>query len=214
MSEEQMDEASRAEEREEMVQRTIVARGIRDPAVLSAMRSVPRHRFVPESVRALAYRDEPLPIGSGQTISQPFVVAWMAELGAVAQGKRVLEIGTGSGYQAAVLAAIGATVYSIERDATLYDRARALLDALGYRVSLLCGDGKLGWPEEAPFDAILIAAAASRVPDALIEQLAPEGKLVAPVGTADLQEMIVLSRTSYGALRRSSHGAVAFVPLL
>lgn len=202
----------REAEREEMVRQTLVARGIRDPNVLSAMRAVPRHRFVPEDLSALAYADHPLPIASGQTISQPYAVALVAELGAAGPGKRVLDVGTGSGYQAAVLCATGAEVWTIERDPLLAEAAAARLSDLGYAAQTRLGDGKEGWPEAAPFDAILVAAATAHVPDALIAQLAPGGRLVIPVGE-EHQELVVLHRTAYGALRRSSHGAVAFVPL-
>jgi protein-L-isoaspartate(D-aspartate) O-methyltransferase len=205
-----MDE--RANERQHMVQRHLVARGIRDPEVLRAMSVVPRHRFVPDEVSAEAYDDHPLPLSLGQTISQPYVVAWMAELGRVRRGARVLDVGTGSGYQAAVLAEMGASVWSIEREPALLETARERLAALGYPVETRCGDGKEGWPEAAPFDAILVAAAARYVPGPLLEQLAAEGRLVIPVGEDD-QELVVLERTSYGPIRRTGHGAVAFVPL-
>jgi protein-L-isoaspartate(D-aspartate) O-methyltransferase len=203
------------DERERLVATSIAARGVGDPDVLRAMRTVPRERFVPDGERSLAYKDCPLPIGFGQTISQPYVVAWMAELGRVRPGSRVLDVGTGSGYQAAVLAEIGADVWSIERVPELLASARAALDATGYhRVHLREGDGRDGWPEAAPFDAILVAAATLFAPPALMDQIGPRGRLVLPLGPPEQQELVVLERRPWGALRRSSHGAVAFVPLV
>jgi protein-L-isoaspartate(D-aspartate) O-methyltransferase len=200
--------------REDLVERTIAARGVADPRVLSAMRTVPRERFVRADEIGQAYEDHPLPIGFGQTISQPYVVAWMAELAHVGPGRRVLDVGTGSGYQAAVLAELGADVWSIERVPELYERAGRTLAETGYgRVHLRCGDGKHGWPEHGPYDAILVAAATDQVPQDLLDQLAPGGRLVIPVGGAH-QELVVLERTEWGAIRRTTHGAVAFVPLV
>ncbi len=168
--------------RREMVE-LIARRGVKDPAVLEAMRRVPRHRLVPAELVDLAYDDRPLPIGQGQTISQPYMVAYMTEAARVRPGSRVLEVGTGSGYQTAVLAAIGADVYSIEIDPELAARAALVLGELGHRgVHLRLGDGSLGWPEAAPFDAIVVTAAPVVVPPALVEQLAEGGRLVIPVG--------------------------------
>lgn len=189
-------------------------RGLTNPDVLRAMATVPRERFVPPALVHRAHEDIPLPIGLGQTISQPFVVAWMADLAGVRPGARVLDVGTGSGYQAAVLAAMGADVHSIERIPALLEQAANTLTSLGYPVELRLGDGKAGWPERAPFDAIVVAAAAPHVPEALIDQLAVGGRLVLPVGGEDHQELLVLERTPWGAIRRASHGAVAFVPLV
>lgn len=203
-----------AQARDALVRDTIERRGVQDPEVLRALRAVPRHRFVPDDLQHEAYRDWPLPIGQGQTISQPYVVALMAELARVGPGSRVLDVGTGSGYQAAVLAEIGADVWSIERLPELCARAGERLAELGYRVRLRTGDGKLGWPEEAPFDAILVAAAAVEVPPALLEQLAPGGRLVIPVGDADRQELLLLERTEWGGVRRRSVTEVLFVPLV
>jgi protein-L-isoaspartate(D-aspartate) O-methyltransferase len=176
-------EGERARARNQMVARQIEARGVSDERVLAAMRAVPRHAFVPEEVRADAYEDRPLPIGHGQTISQPYIVAAMTELARVRPGSRVLEVGTGSGYQAAVLAEMGAQVYSIEIVERLARRAGETLARLGYgAVQVRHGDGYRGWPEAAPFDAIVVTAAAPRVPPALLEQLVDGGRLVIPLG--------------------------------
>ena len=209
------DEPDLARARARMVDRTIARRGVHDGRILEAMRTVPRHLFVPEDRREHAYHDLPLEIGEAQTISQPYIVALMAELARVAPNKRVLDVGTGSGYQAAVLSQIGASVCSIERIPSLCERARMVLEETGHgSVRLRLGDGKEGWPEEAPFDAILVAAATSHVPPALITQLADNGRLVLPVGGADLQELLVLERTEFGTVRRRTVAGVAFVPLV
>ncbi|MEQ1571221.1 MAG: protein-L-isoaspartate(D-aspartate) O-methyltransferase [Myxococcota bacterium] len=204
-------------DRTEMV-RTIALRGVSDAAVLAAVGQVDRSRFVPEAERGASWEDRPLPIGLGQTISQPYVVAWMLELGHVRAGMRVLDVGTGSGYQAAVLAALGARVYSVELLPELAARAADALRDSGFgAVEIRVGDGKEGWPEHAPYDAILVAAAPQVVPPALIRQLAPGGRLVIPVGSEHHQEMVLLERPAWGApgaVRRSTHGAVAFVPLV
>jgi protein-L-isoaspartate(D-aspartate) O-methyltransferase len=186
--------------------------GIRDERVLEAMRRVPRHEFVPEAERQSAYEDRPLPIGRGQTISQPYIVAAMTELAAPEPGARVLEIGTGSGYQAAVLAEVAGEVYSIEIIPELARTAAARLARLGYgRVHVRTGDGYLGWPEAAPFDAIIVTAAPPEVPKPLEEQLKVGGRLVIPVG--DLyQELRVITRTPTG-LREQSVFPVRFVPM-
>jgi protein-L-isoaspartate(D-aspartate) O-methyltransferase len=200
--------------RARMVDRTIARRGVQDERILEAMRTVPRHLFVPEERRDRAYDDLPLEIGEEQTISQPYIVALMAELARVGPTSKVLDVGTGSGYQAAVLDTVAREVCSIERIPTLYERARDVLVETGHaRVKLRCGDGKEGWPEEAPFDAILVAAATPQVPPALVEQLAENGRLVLPVGGAEIQELLVLERTSWGTVRRRTVGGVAFVPL-
>ena len=195
-----------------MVQRHIATRGISDPAVLAALESVPRHRFVPEQFAASAYADHPLPIGFDQTISQPYVVAFMTEAAELEPGDRVLEIGTGSGYQAAVLAEIVGEVWSIEIVAPLADRARETLAACGYdRVHVRTGDGYRGWPEQPPFDAILVTAAPDHVPQPLLDQLAPGGRLVLPVGRAS-QEILRIRRTADG-FERESLLPVSFVPM-
>ncbi len=181
-----------------MVAEQLEPRGIRDARVLAAMRRVPRHEFVPPAQRARAYQDRALPIGHDQTISQPYVVAAMSEAARVEPGDRVLEVGTGSGYQAAVLAELGAEVYSIEIVEPLARRATGTLRRLGYeRVRVRHGDGYRGWPEAAPFDAVVVTAAPPRVPPPLLAQLAPGGRLVIPVGDA-LQELEVHTRTPAG----------------
>ena len=196
-----------------------------DPAVIAAMARVPRHDFVPLRARAAAYENQPLSIGYGQTISQPYMVAVMTDLAAVGPGDRVLEVGTGCGYQAAVLAELADRVYTIETVPQLADRAAARLERLGYdKVEVRVGDGSLGWPEEAPFDAVVVTAAAQQhVPEALIDQLAPGGRLVIPVqrGTARLpflsqpeQELLLLTKDRAGKVTRTTVLPVAFVPLV
>jgi protein-L-isoaspartate(D-aspartate) O-methyltransferase len=190
----------------------LIDRGVRDRAVLEAMRRVPRHLFVPADAARHAYEDRPLPIGHDQTISQPYIVASMTELAEVGPGSRVLEVGTGSGYQTAILAELGAEVWSIEIVEPLARRAAALLHRLGYeRVHLAIGDGYGGWPEAAPFDAVLVAAAPPRVPEPLMEQLAPGGRLVIPVGD-ERQELLVIQRDGEGFVQRSVY-PVRFVPM-
>jgi len=203
----------RTEDRERMVREQIERRGVNDPRVLAAMRSVPRHRFVLPADADLAYEDHPIPIGHGQTISQPYIVASMSELARVEAGDRVLEIGTGSGYQAAVLAAMGATVFSIEVVTPLAERARALLHELGSDVRLRVGDGYEGWPEEVPFDAVLLTAAPPAIPPPLFEQLAPGGRLVAPVGDTLDQRLMVVDKASDGSLTERVVYGVRFVPM-
>ncbi len=202
--------------RELMVRNDIEGRGLRDPEVLGAMRRVPRHLFVSESLRSQAYSDRPLPIGEGQTISQPFVVALMSSLAGIEPGLRVLEIGTGSGYQAAVLAELGAEVWSIELLPAMGALAAANLAGAGYDgLHLRVGDGYLGWPEEAPFDRIVITAAPPEIPPALIEQLGRGGRLVAPVGDDPRnQRLVVATRNEDGEVETTDHGGVAFVPMV
>jgi protein-L-isoaspartate(D-aspartate) O-methyltransferase len=197
-----------------MVQRQIAARGIHDQRVLEAMRTVPRHLFVPSGARAMAYQDGPLRIGEGQTISQPYIVALMTQMLELEGHERVLEIGTGSGYQAAILSLLTAQVYTIERHAALATRAQELLHGLGYdNVSVRVGDGTLGWPEHAPYDAVIVTAAAPDVPDPLTEQLADGGRLVAPVG-GSWSQMLVRIRRRGEHLHRQETSSVAFVPLI
>ena len=198
--------------RERMVREQLEGRDIRDPRVLEAMRSVPRHELVPEGVRPYAYEDRPLPIGRGQTISQPYVVAAMTEALALDGDERVLEVGTGSGYQAAVLSGLCREVYSIELERELADRASKDLERLGYdNVHVRHGDGYLGWPEHAPFDAIVVTAAPPEVPPVLIEQLAVGGRMAIPVGHA-FQDLLLLRRTDEGVERKVLMG-VRFVPM-
>jgi protein-L-isoaspartate(D-aspartate) O-methyltransferase len=195
-----------------MVAEQIEARGVRDPRVLEAMRKVPRHELVPKNVRAQAYADYPLPIGEGQTISQPYIVAYMTEQLALKGGERVLEVGTGSGYQAAVLAEMGAEVYTIEIVPALGNRAAADLARLGYKnITVRVGDGYRGWPEKAPFDAIIVTAAPPEVPAPLIDQLEPGGRLVLPVGEA-YQELLLVTKDAKGVQKRRLL-PVRFVPM-
>jgi protein-L-isoaspartate(D-aspartate) O-methyltransferase len=202
----------------EMVSQQIEARGICDPRALAALASVPRHRFIPEEQRHLAYADGAVPIGSGQTISQPFIVAQMTEALQLRPGERVLEIGTGSGYQTAVLAeAVGETgdIFTIERHPELSFHAQRILDELGYpNIHFHVGDGTLGWPDAAPFDAVIVTAGGPIVPQDLRDQLHPEhGRLVIPVGTRMQQELLRFVRR-HGEWIRESLGPVAFVPLI
>jgi protein-L-isoaspartate(D-aspartate) O-methyltransferase len=202
-----------APERRQMADLQIRARGVRDALVLAAVAKVPRHFFVPEHLRNIAYADEPLPIGDGQTISQPYIVAYMTEALRLHGGEKVLEIGTGSGYQTAVLAEIAGEVWTIELIEPLARRARAALEGLGYaNIRYRVGDGSGGWPEEAPFDAIIVTAAAPVMPSALERQLGPGGRMIVPVGT-DLQQLILVRRTKKGLERETLLG-VRFVPLV
>ena len=201
--------------RERMVREQIESRGVTHPLVLRAMRKVPRHLFVEEALMPQAYEDHPLPIGHGQTISQPYVVGWMTELLEIAPGHKVLEIGTGSGYQAAVLAELGADVFTVERVKALYELARARMDALRYRrVRLKLDDGTLGWPEEAPFDRILVAAGGPRIPTPLVAQLAENGRMVIPVGTSRRSQTLCLVRRENGRVIVRELGGVMFVDLV
>jgi len=208
--------SEQTERRERMVVTQIAARGIRDPRVLAAMRSVPREAFLPPELGEFAYQDAPLPIAQAQTISQPYIVALMAAAVQAKPTDRVLEIGTGSGYAAAILSRIAAHVYTVERHTELAESAQRKLAELGFtNVSVLHGDGTLGWQHHAPYDAIVVAAGGPQVPEALIEQLAPGGRLVIPVGEdRSLQELIRVTRTHAGALQRESLGDVRFVPLI
>jgi protein-L-isoaspartate(D-aspartate) O-methyltransferase len=206
----------RLTERTRMVEIQLRARGIRDEAVLAAILAVPRDEFVTPDLQRSAYADDALPIEAGQTISQPYIVGRMTELLRVGPGDRVLDVGTGSGYQAAILAELGCTVVSIERLASLADSARARLARLGYgdRVEIRVGDGSIGAPGEAPWRGIVVAAAAPRIPEAMRTQLDPDGgRLVVPVGDRDRQSLIVVTRTG-DTWTEENDGAVVFVPLI
>jgi len=199
-------------QRRRMVENQLRDRGIRDERVMEAFMAVPRHVFVPEEMEAQAYTDAPLPIGESQTISQPYIVALMTEALGVEPGERILEVGTGSGYQAAILAAMGAEVYTIESVTALADRARAILKRLELgKIHYKTGNGRLGWPEEAPFDGIIVTAAPGGLPPALPEQLTENGRLVIPFGRFE-QILYRISRTGDG-FQRERLCAVRFVPL-
>jgi len=203
----------RREERERMMEGQIVARGIKDTRVLAALRDTPRHEFVPEALRDQAYQDHPLPIGFGQTISQPYIVALMSEVLELGGDEIVLEIGTGSGYQAAVLGRLAKEVYTIEIVPELGERAERDLARLGFlNVHVRVGDGYQGWPEHAPFDAIIVTAAPEQVPQPLVDQLAVGGRMVLPVGRWN-QELVLLRRTSKG-IEREKLIDVRFVPMV
>jgi len=200
------------EVREQMVQSQIEARGLRDARVLAAMRAVPRHELVPPQLRRQAYADHPLPIGEGQTISQPYIVAYMTEMLKLSGDERVLEIGTGSGYQAAVLGELAAEVYTIEIVESLAHRAARDLKKLGYEnIHSRHGDGYRGWPDKAPFDAIIVTAAPGRIPEPLVEQLAVGGRMILPVGEY-YQELILITRDEEGVDVQRLIG-VRFVPM-
>ena len=208
------DDDDRVEERRHMVSTQIEQRGVEDERVLDAMRRVPRHRYVPEPMRPQAYQDSPLPIGLEQTISQPYIVALMSELLEVSPGHRVLEIGTGSGYQAAVLAEMGVNVFSIEILCELAERAERDLVATGYEdVEVHCGDGYKGWPEHAPFDRIIVTAAPPELPQALVDQLAVGGRLVVPVGEHQ-QVLQVVKKIDADTIETTDTAAVQFVPMV
>lgn len=201
--------------RDRMVERQIKARGIRDPRLLDAMREVPRDVFVREDLAEFAYDDTPLPIAEGQTISQPYIVAAMIDAAAIGPGDRVLEVGAGSGYAAAVLSRMAGEVFAIERHAALADAAGLRLARLGYdNVTLIAGDGSGGLADAAPFDAILVAARGPFIPDALKQQLKLGGRLVIPVGDADVQTLWRVTRTGAQAWENDDLGAVRFVPLI
>ncbi len=193
---------------------SIRSKGIRDPKVLAAMEKVPRHFFFDSSFLKYAYEDKPFPIGSGQTISQPYTVAFQSELLQVRKGDRVLEIGTGSGYQACILAEMGAKVFSIERQRALYEKAVKFLPKMGYTIKLFFGDGYKGLPAFSPFDRIIVTAGAPYIPDPLIMQLTIGGILVIPVGEFDIQIMTTVTRTGEDSFDKRDHGTFRFVPLL
>ena len=199
-------------ERRRMVEEQIRARGIASERVLQAMRKVPRHRFLPESLAHLAYSDRPLPIGLDQTISQPFIVAYMTDAAGISPQEKVLEIGTGSGYQAAILGELAKAVYTIEIIPELGERARSTLAEMGYQnIHVRIGNGYEGWAEHAPYDVIIVTAAPEAVPPALIDQLAVDGRMVIPVG-AEHQQMLVIRKTRQGIVTRRTL-PVRFVPM-
>ncbi|MCW8859829.1 MAG: protein-L-isoaspartate(D-aspartate) O-methyltransferase [Deltaproteobacteria bacterium] len=199
--------------RQEMVRSQLVARGIDDQATLRAMETVPRHLFVPKKYRASAYRDGPLPIGYGQTISQPYIVAFMTEIIGPHPGQRVLEIGTGSGYQAAILAETGARVFTIEIIPELAKQARAILEQQSYlHIHSKTGDGYYGWPEQAPFDAIVVTAAAEFIPPPLVQQLKDGGRMVIPVGSPFFSQTLMLVEKNGTKITTRSLFPVRFVP--
>jgi protein-L-isoaspartate(D-aspartate) O-methyltransferase len=205
----------RVRERTAMVEEQLASRDITDRRVLAAMRKVPRHRFVPESERRYAYRDTPLPIGEGQTISQPYIVALMTQLVRPSADDRVLEVGTGSGYQAAVLAGLVGHVYSVELEPALATQAEQILHELGIdNVTVRAGDGYAGWPEHAPFDIIVITAAPDHVPQPLLDQLKEGGRMIVPVGPVHATQRLQLyEKDSKGEIRKRDIAAVRFVPL-
>ncbi|MGB3779599.1 MAG: protein-L-isoaspartate(D-aspartate) O-methyltransferase [Tunicatimonas sp.] len=192
----------------------IKSKGISDPYVLEAIETVPRHAFLDNAFQEHAYQDKAFQIGEGQTISQPYTVAFQTELLQAKPDDRVLEIGTGSGYQCSILVALGVEVYSIEYNPTLHRRAKAVLRQLGYRATLRHGDGSLGWPDYAPYDGIVVTAGAPTVPEALLEQLADGGRLVIPVGDRKQQEMLRLTKGRNGQVKQESFQGFSFVPLL
>ena len=200
--------------REDMVRTQIESRGVNDPRVLQVLQSVPRHEFVPENVRTSSYADSPLPIGHGQTISQPYIVGFMTEALDPRPGDRILEIGTGSGYQAAVLSPLVREVFTIEIVEPLAEQARKVLERLGYdNVHVRAGDGYQGWPEEAPFDAIIVTCAPDEVPGALVSQLRDGGRMVIPVGPeGGVQELVLLEKHG-DKLERRDLLPVRFVPM-
>ena len=206
--------------RREHLAESLRDKGITDESVIRAIATIPRHRFVDAALRSRAYWDEALPIGHGQTISQPFTVAYQTMMLQVRTGDKVLEIGTGSGYQSAVLLELGAEVYTIERIQPLYGRARHVLSTLGYRVTAKCGDGTRGWAAFAPYDGIVVTAGATEVPEPLLEQLRipdderPGGRLVIPVGTSEGQTMRRVARTGQDTFREEQFHDFRFVPLI
>lgn len=201
-------------QRDEMVRQQIESRGIINPSVLAALRNVPRHLFVSEALRDQAYGDFPLPIGEQQTISQPFIVAEMTQALELGKDDRVLEIGTGSGYQAAILAQIAYRVYTVERIRSLFLKARKLLDKLKYHnIVMRCADGTVGWEDESPFDAIIVTAGAPIIPESLVNQLAEGGRLVVPVGNQHSQDLIKITKDRRG-IHQTNLGGCRFVKLV
>ena len=199
--------------RARMVLEQLERRGIKDPRVLGAMRTVARHRFLPAELHAHAYDDGPLPIGDSQTISQPYMVALMSEVAELTGAERVLEVGTGSGYQTSVLARLARTVYSVELNLHLHDRARVILNSMGVNnVHLRCADGSDGWPEEAPFDVVMVTAAMPGIALPLLNQLTPQGRLIAPIGEDELQTLVRISHKT-GHWNEEYFGECRFVKM-
>ncbi|HEY5532105.1 MAG TPA: protein-L-isoaspartate(D-aspartate) O-methyltransferase [Candidatus Anoxymicrobiaceae bacterium] len=200
--------------RDEMVEHQIKARGVHDPRVLEAMRRIPRHLFVPEPNKPRAYEDKPLPVGEGQTISQPYIVGWMTELLRLDGHETVLEIGTGTGYQAAILGILARKVYTMERLEPLAKSARRRLEKLGFKnIEVTVGDGSKGFPEHAPYHGIIVTAGSPQVPQALVEQLADGGRLVIPVGTSSMQMLTIVEKHG-DTISSTEKGSCVFVPLV
>ncbi len=200
--------------REKMVREQLVKRGISSKEVLSAFRNIPREEFVPSSKVNFAYEDSPLSIGLSQTISQPYIVALMTELLSVKKDDKVLEVGTGSGYQSAILSYLGARVYTIERLPLLAKKAKSVLDKLGYKVHIKVGDGSLGWEEHALYDKVIVTAASFNIPPSLIEQLKVGGKIVIPLGTRWQQQLTLVEKKDKGIIEKTSICGCIFVPLI
>jgi protein-L-isoaspartate(D-aspartate) O-methyltransferase len=189
-------------------------KGIRDENVLKAIENIPRHFFLDSTFQNHAYEDKPFPIGSGQTISQPYTVAFQSELLQIKKRDKVLEVGTGSGYQACVLLELGAIVYTIERQKSLYMKTKSFLPSFNYQPKMFFGDGYKGIPAYAPFDKIIVTAGAPEIPMLLVQQLKPGGRMVIPVGGSDVQHMILIEKKADGSLKQTDHGTFRFVPLL
>jgi protein-L-isoaspartate(D-aspartate) O-methyltransferase len=195
-----------------MIEKQIISRGIQDPRLIQAMIKIPRHKFVPADLREYAYGDNPIPIGMDQTISQPYIVALMTELLKLKEGEKVLEVGTGSGYQTAILAEMGCEVFTIEIVESLVEKAKQVLESLGYKkIHYKSGDGYSGWPEHAPFDAIIVTAAPDHIPQPLIEQLKVNGRMVIPVG--DLYQELILIKKREKRVEMKTVTPVRFVPM-
>jgi len=197
-----------------MVTEQIVQRGILDKNVIFALKNIPRERFVPDSQKYFAYDDRPLSIGKGQTISQPYIVALMTSILSIEKNNKVLEVGTGSGYQSAVLSYLGAELYTVERIPELAEEAASRLSYLGFNVNIKMGDGTLGWQDYSPYDRIIVTAASERIPNPLIDQLKDGGRIIAPIGGKWYQELIIFEKTSEGFLKKTFVCGCVFVPLV
>ncbi|RKY39064.1 MAG: protein-L-isoaspartate O-methyltransferase [Candidatus Omnitrophota bacterium] len=200
--------------RKRMIEEQLIPRGIRNKKILEAFENIPRHLFVPEEKQSYAYEDHPLSIGWGQTISQPFIVALMTQLLEPKKDEKVLEIGTGSGYQSAILAYLGCKVFTIERIPQLAERAQQVLESLEFKVEVKIGDGTLGWEKESPFDKIIVTAAAKDIPSPLVHQLKIGGRLIMPIGGAFHQELIIADKVTNKEVKKKSAGSCIFVPLI